>query len=89
MPELTPLGDTFFEARVRAIVAASFLNSPSGGFVASDVAVTSADHRRFDPALCDEDLFEAACPVLFVRDFAFVASLDWMPPRPVWIAGLK
>ncbi len=83
------MGDTFFDASVLAIVAASFLNSPSGGFVASELAVTSADHRRFDPALCDEDFLEAACPVLFVRDFAFVAILEWMPPRPLLIAGLK
>ena len=53
MPELTPFGDTFFDASVRAIVSASFLKSPSGGCVASDVAVTSADQRRVDPALCD------------------------------------
>ena len=73
MPELTPFGETFFDASVLAIVAASFLNSPSGGCVASDVAVTSADHRRFDPALCDEDFLEAACPADLVRDFFFVA----------------
>jgi ABC-type branched-subunit amino acid transport system permease subunit len=45
------LGRNFFEASVRAMVAASFLNSPSGGCVASEVAVTSADQRFFDPAL--------------------------------------
>jgi len=53
MPELTPFGDTFFDASVRAIVAASFLNRPSGGWVASEVAVTWADQRFFDPGLCD------------------------------------
>ena len=51
MPDAGPLGETFFDARVRAIVAASFLNSPSGGWVASEVAVTSADQRRVVPLL--------------------------------------
>ena len=55
MPELTPFGETFFEAKVRAMVAAFFLKSPSGGFVASEVAVTSADQRFFDPPLCEAD----------------------------------
>ena len=39
MPEAGPLGETRFEASVRAIVAASFLNSPSGGCVESVVTV--------------------------------------------------
>lgn len=45
IPEDGPLGDTFFEAKLRAIVAASFLNSPSPGYV--DSVVTPADHFRF------------------------------------------
>ena len=49
MPDAGPLGETFFDASVRAIVAASFLKSPSGGWVASEVAVTSADQRRVVP----------------------------------------
>jgi hypothetical protein len=71
MPDAGPLGETFFDARVRAIVAASFLNSPSGGCVASEVAVTSADQRRFVPLLCD--FFEAAFAV-----FDFVGMNSWM-----------
>jgi hypothetical protein len=55
MPELTPFGETLFDASDRAIVAASFLNNPSGGCVASDVAVTCADQRRLglDPRAPD------------------------------------
>ena len=44
MPEVGPFGDTFFEARLRAIVAASFLNKPSSGYV--DSVSTPADHFR-------------------------------------------
>jgi hypothetical protein len=52
IPELGPFGDTFFEARLRAIVAASFLNSPSSGYV--DSVSTPADHFRFPCVLrCD------------------------------------
>lgn len=35
MPEPGPLGETFFEASVLAIVAAGFVNNPSGGWVES------------------------------------------------------
>lgn len=45
MPDATPFGDTFFDAKVLAIVSASFVKSPSGGYVASDSAVTFADQR--------------------------------------------
>lgn len=43
MPEPGPLGDTLFEARVLAIVAALFVNSPWGGWVES--VCTRATHR--------------------------------------------
>jgi hypothetical protein len=49
MPEAGPLGETFLDARLLAIVAASFLNRPSGGKV--DSVLTFATHRfeeRFD-----------------------------------------
>jgi hypothetical protein len=71
MPDAGPFGETFFEASVRAIVAASFLNNPSGGWVASEIAVTSADQRRVVSALRD---FLAA--VLWVFDFVGMSS--WM-----------
>jgi len=45
IPDLGPLGETFFDARVRATVAASLLNRPSGGCVES--VVTFATHRFF------------------------------------------
>jgi len=35
IPELGPLGETFFDARLRAISGALFLNKPSGGCVES------------------------------------------------------
>lgn len=41
-PDIGPLGDTFFEARLRAITAALFVKSPSGGCVES--VVTPALH---------------------------------------------
>jgi hypothetical protein len=46
MPELGPLGETFLEARDRAIVVAFFVNRPSGGWVES--VVTLADQRLPD-----------------------------------------
>jgi hypothetical protein len=42
MPEPGPLGETFFEASVRAMVPASLLNTPSGGCVES--VLTFPDH---------------------------------------------
>ena len=42
-PDPGPLGETFFDARVRAITAAFFVKSPLGGCVES--VVTFADHR--------------------------------------------
>jgi len=44
MPDAGPFGDVFFEARFFAIVAASLVNNPSGGNVAS--VCTLADQRR-------------------------------------------
>ena len=44
MPEPGPLGETFFEASARAMVSASFANSPWGGCVES--VFTLADHFR-------------------------------------------
>lgn len=45
MPEPGPLGETFLEARVLAIVAASLVKSPRGGNV--DTVFTPAI-QRFD-----------------------------------------
>jgi hypothetical protein len=42
-PEAGPLGETFLDARVRAIADAFFVNSPSGGRVES--VWTFAIHR--------------------------------------------
>ena len=42
MPEPGPLGETFFEARVRAMVGALRVNNPAGGWVES--VVTLATH---------------------------------------------
>lgn len=45
MPEAGPFGATRLEARLRAIVDASFVNRPSGGWVES--VLTLADQRFF------------------------------------------
>ena len=37
IPDRRPYGETFFDARVRAMVAALFVNSPVGGWVESVV----------------------------------------------------
>src|SRR5215510_11125389 len=44
IPELGPFGETFFDAKRRAIVAASLLNKSTGGWVES--VLTFADQRR-------------------------------------------
>jgi hypothetical protein len=44
MPEPGPFGETFFEASVRAMLAASLLNKPAGGWVES--VLTPALHFR-------------------------------------------
>ena len=44
-PEPGPFGDTVFEARDRAMVAAAFVNRPAGGCVES--VVTLAIHLLF------------------------------------------
>jgi hypothetical protein len=43
MPEAGPFGETLLDASVRAIVCASFVNSPSGGCV--DSVLTLETHR--------------------------------------------
>lgn len=43
MPEAGPLGETFFEAKARAMAVALRLNSPAGGWVES--VFTFAAHR--------------------------------------------
>jgi len=54
-PEAGPFGETFLDARVRAIVAALFVKSPPGGCVES---VLTLDTHRF--------LFETAMPCALV-----------------------
>jgi len=46
MPEPGPFGETFFDASVRAIVAASFVKRPAGGWVESVVTVRTHVRRR-------------------------------------------
>jgi len=60
MPDDGPFGETFFEARLRAIVSASFLNNPSCGYV--DSVCTPADHFRLPCEL----LCEAPCVLLLL-----------------------
>jgi hypothetical protein len=49
MPDAGPFGETRFEARVRAIVAASLVNNPAGGWVES-VLTLATQRRELDPA---------------------------------------
>jgi hypothetical protein len=49
MPEPGPLGENFFEARDRAMVAASLVKRPSGGKV--ETVLTVATQRWPDLAL--------------------------------------
>lgn len=46
MPDAGPLGDTLFEARLRAMTEALFVKRSLGGWVAS--VVTSRTHRFFE-----------------------------------------
>ena len=79
-PEAGPLGDTFLEARDRAMVEAPFVNNPGGGLV--DTVFTFATHLRPDPraeaffrdAICTRPpLVDAAQPGSF-RNFSFDKS---------------
>jgi hypothetical protein len=45
MPDAGPLGDTFFDAKLRAIAVALRVNKPAGGNV--DKVFTPAIHRFF------------------------------------------
>ena len=54
MPEPGPFGETFFEAKARAIAEAFFVKSPAGGCVES---VLTLDTHSF--------LFEFAMGILF------------------------
>ena len=57
MPDTGPLGETRFDASVRAIVAASFVKSPFGGcvepvFIAAThllLDLTSQTHNKCEP----------------------------------------
>jgi hypothetical protein len=49
MPDPGPLGETFFEARTRAMVAASLVKSPSGGNV--DTVLALATQRLLELVL--------------------------------------
>jgi hypothetical protein len=86
MPEDGPFGETFFEARLRAIVAASFLKSPSCGYV--DSVFTPADHFRlpFELRCAAPRAVVVVLPVLFVDvrlvDALFVAA-RFVPVRLV------
>ena len=76
IPEDGTFGDTFFEARLRAIVAASFLNNPSCGYV--DSVCTLADHF-LRPC-------ELRCEVLRVLLLLF---LDVLLALPVFVAACR
>jgi len=58
IPDPGPFGDTFFEARLRAMVAALFVNNPFGGCVESLVTVRT--HLFCFPLPLRVDLFPFA-----------------------------
>jgi hypothetical protein len=62
MPEPGPLGETFFDARTRAIVLASLLNNPGGGWVES---VVTWETHRFVVFFFAEDCFRGMVANLF------------------------
>jgi len=63
MPEAGPLGETFLEARVLAMVAALLVNKPEGGWVES--VFTFATHLFF--VLPADDFLSA----IFFRSIPF------------------
>jgi hypothetical protein len=71
MPDPGPLGETFFDASERAIVSASFVNSPLGGNV--ETVLTDATHRL------PERPFTRDC-ALEDRDFPFDEDLLELRP---------
>src|SRR5690348_3646645 len=54
IPEPGPLGETFFEAKERAMVAASLVKSPLGGKV--ETVVTPATQRLLERVLAEDFL---------------------------------
>ena len=73
MPEPGPFGETFFEARLRATVAASFVKSPADGWVES---VVTRDTQRFVVVLRRE----LRAVLLFVLT-AFLLEVGMVGPR--------
>ena len=67
-PEAGPFGETFFEARLRAMVAALLVKSPGGGKVETVFTLAT---QRFFPAGFDFafDLFLAVIAILSVVVF--------------------
>lgn len=57
MPELGPLGETFFEASDRAMVEASLVNRPFGGWVESVLTFATQRFPPFCPRPLDDDDF--------------------------------
>jgi hypothetical protein len=72
MPDAGPFGETRFETKAFAMVAALFVNKPFSGCVES--VVTVATHRRFD------DLF---APDLFLFVFMTIRSRQSVHRNPV------
>jgi hypothetical protein len=71
MPDPGPLGETFFEASDRAIVAASLVKSPSGGNV--DAVFTFETHRFERDA--DFEVFDPDADFDEERDFRVAVVL--------------
>lgn len=85
IPEPGPLGETFFEARARAISGALFVNRPSCGCVESEVTVrTQRFPARF--ARLVDFAREPWVPDCFAVGFRFPA--DFAADRRVFVPEL-
>jgi hypothetical protein len=81
MPEAGPFGETFFEARDRAMVAASLVKRPSGGKV--ETVLTVATQRWPDLDL------EGGSVVAFLLRADFLLLVDAVDMRPPSAARMK
>jgi len=59
IPDPGPLGETFFDAKVRAMVFASLVKSPGGGYV--DSVFTQAT-QRLGLGFCSRGILEVHSP---------------------------
>jgi hypothetical protein len=78
-PEAGPFGDTLRERKVRAIVAASFVNKPAGGWVES---VFTFDTQRFEARLEPRAVLPDLPLTILTSDLAALLSCELKEPSP-------